>query len=459
MPASVDRPARYCFAGFTLSPGHRMLVRDGREVPIIPRYLDLLLLLVRKRHQAVHRREILDTVWNDVVVSEGALTQAVRALRRALDDDTREPVFIRTVARHGYQFIHPELREEEDAGPLPQRDENVGAPPAEDDATALNLAVSQLLASGPLDGDERRDAAERLHALGTARALAALDAHPAQASARALLRDTRWDVADAGPVPLLSAPQPLRAAAYLVWLRLRRTVRLVEHRWASAVGGGAVAGLAAGALGGLALLSGPGSIAAGYVPIVLAILGAALGSLGAAGVAAGLCVAEVLARSARGTVLVAFGGLGGAFVGGGAHAVAQWTLRGLFGRDLEPIVGGLEGLVLGAATGLGYALATRSDGGLAAPRGIARWRAALVAGLLAAVAGVVLAVSGGHLGALSLDLMARSFPGSQVGLRPLARLVGEAEPGIVTAVAISAWEGLMFAAGTVYGLTRRPRSA
>ena len=45
----------------------------------------------------------------------------------------------------------------------------------------------------------------------------------------------------------------------------------------------------------------------------------------------------------------------------------------------------------------------------------------------------------------------------EVGLGPLAHLVGEPEPGPLTAAAISAWEGLLFAAGTVYGLTRRPR--
>jgi DNA-binding winged helix-turn-helix (wHTH) protein len=451
-------PARYQFAGFTLSPGQRVLLRDGRLVPIIPRYLDLLLLLVEKRHQAVSRREILDAVWSDVVVSEGALTQAVRALRRALDDETREPVFIRTVARHGYQFLYPDVREEEDTGPLPRR-ERGGAPAAgTPDERTLEENLARLLAPGPLDSEERRDAAERLHALGTARALAALAARTDQAGARALLRETRWDVAGAGPVPILEAPQPLRTAACLVWLRLRRTVRLAEHRWGAAVVGGACAGLVAGILGGLALLLGPGSTAAGYVPIILGLVGGVLGGLGAAGVAAGLCAAEVLARSWRRTALAVLGGLGGGLVGGGAHAVAQWTLRGLFGRDLEPIVGGLEGVVLGTATGLGYALATRGGGaGLAAPRGLARGRAALAAGALTAAAGVALALSGGHLGALSLDLMARSFPGSQVGLAPLARLLGEREPGPLTAVAISAWEGLMFAFGTVYGLTRRPR--
>lgn len=469
MPAALRRN-RYRFAGFTLSPGHRTLVRDGREVPIIPRYLDLLLLLVEKRHQAVHRHEIMDTVWSDVVVSEGALTQAVRALRRALDDDSREPVFIRTVARHGYQFIHPDVREDEDGGPLPavpRAQPDFATPAAGADArtlgtegeTALDETLARLLVAGPIDGDERREAAERLHVLGTARALEKLDARPGHAAARALLRETRWDVAGAGPVPILGTPDPLRTAACLVWLRWRRAVRVAERRWTGAVAGAAAAGVFAGLIGGLALLLGPGSTAAGYVPIVLGLLGGALGGLGAAGVAAGLCAAEVLARSWRRTALVVLGGIGGGLVGGGAHLVAQWTIHGLFGRDLEPIVGSLEGIALGSATGLGYALATRGDGeGLAAPRGARRVGTAALAALLAGVVGIALAASGGHLGALSLDLMARSFPGSQVGLAPLARLLGENDAGALTRAAISAWEGLLFAAGTVYGLTRRPRS-
>ncbi len=457
LSAMPDRPKRYQFGGFTLSPGHRVLLRDGREVPVIPRYFDLLLLLVARRHEAVHRREILELVWSDVVVSEGALTQAVRALRRALDDDTREPAFIRTVSRHGYQFIHSDVREEGDDGPLTIRGRTDQVPGDASDGSAFAEALAVLLAQGSLPEDERREAAERLHALGTARALLALDEHPRAAAARALLRETRWDVAGAGPVPILGAPRPLRTAAQLVRLRLHRTLRLAEHRWVGAVVGAAATGSFAGALGGLALLVGPGSTAAAYVPVVLALVGGLLGALGAAGVGAGLSAAEVLARSWRRSALVALGALGGCLIGAGAHSLAQWALRGLFGRDLEPVGGGLEGVVLGAATGLGYALATRGDGGLAAPRGAARWRVALTAGTLAAAAGAALALSGGHLGALSLDLMARTFPGSQVGLAPLSRLLGEGEPGPLTAVAISTWEGLMFATGTVFGLTRRPR--
>ena len=83
-------------------------------MPLIPRYFDLLLLLIERRREAVHRREIFERVWGDVVVSESALSQAVRTIRRTLGDDPRDPRFIRTVSRHGYQFVLDVLEEDEE---------------------------------------------------------------------------------------------------------------------------------------------------------------------------------------------------------------------------------------------------------------------------------------------------------------------------------------------------------
>ena len=96
-PLRVTGIPRYRFGDFLVSRRRRLLLRDGREVPLIPRYFDLLVLLIDERHTAVHRQEILSRVWTDVVVSDGALSQAIRTLRRTLGDDSREPVFIRTV--------------------------------------------------------------------------------------------------------------------------------------------------------------------------------------------------------------------------------------------------------------------------------------------------------------------------------------------------------------------------
>jgi DNA-binding winged helix-turn-helix (wHTH) protein len=437
-----------------------MLVRGSESVPLIPRYFDLLVLLLERRQQALHRREIRDAVWGDVVVSDGALSQAVRTLRRALGDDSREPSFIRTVSRHGYRFVHDRVIEEPDDAPLACAAEASSVPA---DGDPIETALAALLAPGRLhdgepDNDERRAAAEALHALGTSEALRRLDRRPGHARARALLRDARWDVPGAGPVPLLGAPGVLPAAFALAALRLRRALRLAGSRWTAAASGGALAGAVAGLIGGVALALARGTPAARSAPVGLAVIGAIVGSVGAAGVGAGLAAAEMLARSFRGVALVGLGALGGGAVGSLAHTIGRSTLEGLFGGDLSAVGGGAEGFVLGAAAGLGYAITTpRPDGGMATPRGGNRLRAAMITGLTCALAGVALTAFGGHLAGASLNQLARSFDGSALRLEPLARILGERELGPLSRGVLAAWEGMFFGLGLVLGLTRRPR--
>lgn len=447
--------SRYRFGEFVLSASHRVLLRSGREVPLVPRYLDLLLMLVKRRDGAVSRREIFETVWSDVFVSDGALSQAVRTLRRALDDDPRQPRYIRTVSRHGYQFVHPEVVEGDDAAPLPRTvlpaDADVSHP-----ADDFDAAFAALVSEAPEEA--RRAAAESLHALGTARAVDRLGRETGRWKARALLRDARWDLEQAGPVPVFGQPEALRTMGALFSLRLRRVLRAAGSRWAAAVAGASLAGLFAGLAGGLALYLGPQSRASGVVLVLLPLVGGAIGAAGAAGVAGGVCAAEVLIRSRRGLAMILFGAAGGGAVGATAHAIGSIVLAGLFGQELSPAAGGFEGSVLGAATGAGYALATpRTGGGMATPRGRARWIAALAAGASCAAAAMILSATGSYLGALSLDLLAHRFPGSQVSLDPLAHLLGEEAPGPVTRIAIGGWEGLLFGLGTVLGLTHRPQ--
>jgi DNA-binding winged helix-turn-helix (wHTH) protein len=452
---------RYRFGDFCVSPARRVLLRSGRELALIPRYLDLLILLLERRHEAVHRREIFETVWSDVVVSDGALSQAVRTLRRTLGDDSREPVYIRTVSRHGYRFAFDGVVEEpEDVAPAaslavaaPPAPATPAAPPAGD---PFERGLEKLL--GDPDADGRREAAEALHALGTAETLRRLGRRPGHEAARALLRDARWDVPGAGPVPLLGQPGGLTAARILTTMRFRHAMRLAEKRWAGASAGGAAAGAVAGLVGGLALRLAPGSHAPASVAVTLAVVGAIVGGLGAAGVGAGLAAAEAVARSLRAPSLVLAGAAGGGAVGAVSNLLGRWALEGLFGRELAAVGGGLEGLGIGAAAGFGYALATpRQEGGMATPRGAERLRAGAITGLACAAAAVAITALGGHLAGTSLNFVARSFQGSQVGLAPLARMLGEPEMGPLSRAVIGACEGGLFGFGLALGITRRPR--
>jgi DNA-binding winged helix-turn-helix (wHTH) protein len=465
---------RYRFADFILSPRRRVLSRAGRELPLIPRYFDLLVFLVEHRAEAVHRRDIFDRVWPDVVVSDSALSQAIRTLRRTLGDDSRDPIYIRTVSRHGYRFVSQVVEEEDDDR---ARDEdarsssNAGGmkgevrgsrPESSDDLDAIADRFEPLLqrvvtrASSPAEEEERRDAAERLHALGTAEALQRLGVRPGHARARALLRDTRWDVAGAGPVPLLHQPGAVSAAASLILLRLRRMARLAAGRamWAS-IGGG-VAGCLAGVLGGFVLVLAPGSQAPLPVAAVLGVVGGCCGAIGGAGVGAGLSATEAVARSQRVLWLVAGGAIGGATVGWATQWLGRSSLLTLVGVHV-PVGGGVEGSMLGGAAGLGYALATRrAAGGLATPRGRDRRNTILVTGLACGMAALALTFGGRALVGGTIHAIAKASAGSQAVLTPIGRLIGDPGFGPLTRMVIGTGEGLLFGLGLALGLTRRP---
>ena len=95
------------FDRFVLDPGDRQLRRDDAPVELNARYLDALTLLVGEQGKLVSKDRFLDEVWRGVPVTDEALTQCIKTLRRQLGDDAANPRFIETVPKHGYRFIAP----------------------------------------------------------------------------------------------------------------------------------------------------------------------------------------------------------------------------------------------------------------------------------------------------------------------------------------------------------------
>lgn len=95
------------FEGFELDRGDRRLRRDGAPVELNSRYFDALALLVTEQGQLVSKDRFLQEVWRGIPVTDEALTQCIRTLRRQLGDDAANPRFIETVPKHGYRFIAP----------------------------------------------------------------------------------------------------------------------------------------------------------------------------------------------------------------------------------------------------------------------------------------------------------------------------------------------------------------
>ena len=112
---------RYRFDRFVLDSRDRRLRRDGEPIELNSRYFDALALLLSEAGQLVSKDRFLEQVWRGVPVTDEALTQCVRTLRRQLGDDAAAPRFIETVPKHGYRFIAAVERTEDSPGSVAAR--------------------------------------------------------------------------------------------------------------------------------------------------------------------------------------------------------------------------------------------------------------------------------------------------------------------------------------------------
>ncbi len=104
--------------------------KDGEEVHLEPKVMDLLLCLTEHRGQVVSKDVLLDRVWGVEHVSEGTLSHAVAELRRALGDDARTPRYIETIRKRGYRLIAQVTSEHLDE-PILSIDRRRGVRPAQ----------------------------------------------------------------------------------------------------------------------------------------------------------------------------------------------------------------------------------------------------------------------------------------------------------------------------------------
>lgn len=93
------------FGRFALDAQDRMLLCEGRRVPLAPKILQTLLILLRHRGHVVEKTFLMKEVWPDNFVEEGNLAQHIFVLRKVLGDNTGEPHFIETVPGRGYRFV------------------------------------------------------------------------------------------------------------------------------------------------------------------------------------------------------------------------------------------------------------------------------------------------------------------------------------------------------------------
>jgi DNA-binding winged helix-turn-helix (wHTH) protein/TolB-like protein/Tfp pilus assembly protein PilF len=98
-------PASFRIGEFELDAVGFRVLRNGTEVPLEPKAVDVLLYLAQRPGQLVSKEALLAAVWNGAAVTDNALARVIAQLRRTLGDEAHHPRFIETVPTRGYRFI------------------------------------------------------------------------------------------------------------------------------------------------------------------------------------------------------------------------------------------------------------------------------------------------------------------------------------------------------------------
>jgi len=97
----------YEFKGFRLEAAQRRLLHNGQPVPLKPKILDLLLLLLQMHGRLVEKEELMKEIWPNTIVEENNITVSMSILRKLLGEDRNGRQFIETVPGRGYRFVAP----------------------------------------------------------------------------------------------------------------------------------------------------------------------------------------------------------------------------------------------------------------------------------------------------------------------------------------------------------------
>jgi TolB-like protein/DNA-binding winged helix-turn-helix (wHTH) protein/Tfp pilus assembly protein PilF len=100
-----DAPPTYRVDDLLVDVGRARVTRGDRELALPKLSFDLLLALIERSPAIVSPDELMTAVWPGLVVSPETISQRIKLLRGALDDDSKEPRYVAGVRGRGYRLL------------------------------------------------------------------------------------------------------------------------------------------------------------------------------------------------------------------------------------------------------------------------------------------------------------------------------------------------------------------
>jgi DNA-binding winged helix-turn-helix (wHTH) protein len=88
-------------------PPPRALYRGDEFIPVTPKALDTLVVLIEDAGKLVTKEDLMQRIWPDVVVEDGSIANNISMLRKILNPYFEDDGPIATISRRGYRFTAP----------------------------------------------------------------------------------------------------------------------------------------------------------------------------------------------------------------------------------------------------------------------------------------------------------------------------------------------------------------
>lgn len=97
----------FTVADYQVFPQYDRIELHGKVFKLEPKIMEVLCLLVENQGSVLSKQAIAERLWPDSIVGLEVITRAIFELRKIFGCSAHKPIFIQTVARKGYCFIHP----------------------------------------------------------------------------------------------------------------------------------------------------------------------------------------------------------------------------------------------------------------------------------------------------------------------------------------------------------------
>jgi adenylate cyclase len=88
-----------------VEPNLNCITRANQRIPVEPKVIEVLAYLADYPGEVLPKEQIIQAVWPNTFVSDEVLRYSISELRKAFNDDARNPQIIQTIARRGYRLI------------------------------------------------------------------------------------------------------------------------------------------------------------------------------------------------------------------------------------------------------------------------------------------------------------------------------------------------------------------